>query len=115
MRSPRGTTTLQTMKTMKTITQDQCDTIAKCHQLISTGENDGWDDLYLEPCDECITLTRDTITDLKNNQWAEASGFCEETHEGRTVLYWETVQGSKGEERTSLTAVDFGQFRAIYR
>jgi len=104
-----------TTTTMTTITQEQCDTLAKCHQLITTGYDDDWHELYLDPADASITLTLQSIADLKNNDWNEASGFCEEAHEGCAVLYWETVQGSKGDERASLTVVDFGQFRAIYR
>ena len=98
-----------------TITQDQCDKLAKCHQLITTGYEDEWDELYLEPGDDSVTVTRESIKDLKSNTWNEASGFSEETHEGFTVLHWEIVQGRKGDERTSLTVVDLGDYRAIYK
>lgn len=97
------------------ITQTQCDTLAKCHQLITTGYTDEWDELYIEPGDSCVVLTRDTNDQLKNNKWAEATGFSEEQHEGFTVLHWENMQGKKGEERGHLTVVDFGEFRAIYK
>ncbi|MGB0991690.1 MAG: hypothetical protein ACPG32_04385 [Akkermansiaceae bacterium] len=96
------------------MTQDQYDLLAKNIQLIEFGSEDEWEDLYLDTDSTDVTTTNDTIADLKNNTWNEASGLEEETHNGMTTLRWESVQGQKGAERRPLTIVDFGEFRAIY-
>lgn len=95
-------------------TQEQIDRLARLFQAASTGDEDGWEDLYIASTTSALAETRDSLESFRlaaKQDWAEAEG--REELEG--AIYWERVQAHRGEPRTALIVVDCGEFRLSYR
>jgi hypothetical protein len=99
-------------------TQEQYDELAKVFQAGSTGDENGWENLAIDPdymSEECLPVaTRETIDDFRDaakNSWNETSK-CEKVPGG---LYWPHVQALKGQPRVALAIIDCGEFRLTYQ
>ena len=94
-------------------TQEQVDRLAQLFQLASSGDEDGWEGLYLTPDTSGVMVTRDTLDNFRaaaELQWLEVDG----RQEFAGAVFWERVQMRKGGQRVSLIVLDCGDFRLCY-
>ena len=105
--------TQNTGETKMTPTQAQLDALAKIFQTGQTGDEDEWEDLYLDGPDT-VTATRDTL----DNFCAAAKSDWTESSNGQTIgqgMYWAQIQVKRGERRVSLAVLDCGGFCISYK
>lgn len=90
--------------------------IAKARLESTFQDVEDWEDEFIDEDSEIVT-TRDTLEDFREGSkgWTEATGFRSFEIEGHASLFWESMQGFKGQARESMVVVDFGEFRCAYK
>lgn len=65
--------------------------------------------------DSQIDATRDEFELYDGRAWTEANGRTDDDSYGVPARHYESVQAIKGQTRTSLWVMDFGDYRAVYQ
>ena len=88
--------------------------LARAYCLATTGHDDHWEDEAIDEDNDLVVVTRETIADIiaSSAGWREKSAR-RDLPDGSA--FWEMVQAKKGDRRESLTVVDCGDFRLIYK
>lgn len=94
-------------------TKEQYEALAKVFQIGQTGDQEDWEDLFID--EDSADPTRDLIEHYDGSQWVEAAGRVDIEVDGYKGIYWETAQALSGSPRYSVAVIDCGDFRLIYQ
>lgn len=94
-------------------TKEQYDALAKVFQIGQTGDEEGWEDLFVD--EDTADPTRDLIEYYDGSQWVESSGRVDVEADGYKGIYWEEAKAMNGSERVSIAVIDCGDYRLIFQ
>ena len=94
-------------------TKEHYEALAKVFQIGQTGDDEGWEDLFID--EDSADPTRDHIEFYDGSQWVDSSGKVDIEADGFKGIYWDEAKAMAGSPRLSLAVIDCGDFRLVYQ